>query len=81
MKALLNKIKQFQYENCYEFSIRVIDNLLDYIQQGELIKEIDVEIARLKAIRDCGSSGYNLLPSISMLIQFLYHLGIEVKDD
>ena len=43
----------------------------------KIVREIDVEIARLLAIRDCSVSR-NMLPSISVLVEFLRRLGVEV---
>ena len=43
----------------------------------KIVREIDVEIARLLAIRDC-SVARDMLPSISVLVEFLRRLGVEV---
>jgi len=48
--------------------------------QIQMFTMIDVEIARLQAIRECCVSR-DMLPSISVLVEFLRLLGVTVIND
>ena len=48
--------------------------------QIQMFTMIDIEIARLQAIRDCCVS-HDMLPSVSVLVEFLRFLGVTVIEE